>query len=439
MGKKFLTTTIPILTLTSLMGSMLNFSPPTASAKESERTYWTFAEILKLEKETDAAAHASCGESSQCERDYAEQLYWEHYEDDQRYALVNNLKNIKFQVTSVNPNEETISIYYNDKDFSAIEFTGEDTYTHLRGLYIIWADDLSLTTKSEFFSTIDDKTGLQYVVDMDNGDPMSEGMHAVFAHTTSDGDTSSWLKSGEESVLNVAGSNLISDPNYRLYHSVYTDGDYNLAASTYYGRMASDYGPGMEYRLVYDKEGLYPYWRPQLVGDDFEKEEPEEPEPTSPEQPINPEPVTPENPDQVDPTDSETTNSTNSESTSSENNNSTDSASDASSTINTIATQAAENISRIITSERAISTSAIGVPEIAQNTVENTAENREKVENQSTVGDIPSGDYVEVPLAASKKEEPGFPWWLIVFIFSGIFLVLWWFIPVRRRKDDEED
>lgn len=40
---------------------------------------------------------------------------------------------------------------------------------------------------------------------------------------------------------------------------------------------------------------------------------------------------------------------------------------------------------------------------------------------------------VEVPLAA-KKEEHTFPWWFVVFVFSGIFLILWWFIPIKRKK-----
>lgn len=45
---------------------------------------------------------------------------------------------------------------------------------------------------------------------------------------------------------------------------------------------------------------------------------------------------------------------------------------------------------------------------------------------------------VEVPLVAGKGKEHQFPWWLVVFIFSGIFLVLWWFIPLPKRKKDEK-
>lgn len=46
---------------------------------------------------------------------------------------------------------------------------------------------------------------------------------------------------------------------------------------------------------------------------------------------------------------------------------------------------------------------------------------------------------IEVPLAAKNREETHeFPWWFIVFIFSGIFLILWWFIPLSKRKKSKK-
>ena len=42
-------------------------------------------------------------------------------------------------------------------------------------------------------------------------------------------------------------------------------------------------------------------------------------------------------------------------------------------------------------------------------------------------------NYVEVPVLGGNKEHT-FPWWIIVFIFSGIALVLWWFVPVREKR-----
>jgi len=44
-----------------------------------------------------------------------------------------------------------------------------------------------------------------------------------------------------------------------------------------------------------------------------------------------------------------------------------------------------------------------------------------------------SEDQVEVPLA--RNDEHNFPWWIVVFAFTGIALVLWWFIPSKRKTE----
>ena len=44
-----------------------------------------------------------------------------------------------------------------------------------------------------------------------------------------------------------------------------------------------------------------------------------------------------------------------------------------------------------------------------------------------------SEDQVEVPLAGN--DEHNFPWWIVVFAFTGIALVLWWFIPSKRKTE----
>ena len=68
------------------------------------------------------------------------------------------------------------------------------------------------------------------------------------------------------------------------------------------------------------------------------------------------------------------------------------------------------------------------------NTPEITSENSLEATSDAIIS---TSDTVEVPLAAGKKEEHQFPWWLVVFTFSGIFLILWWFVPIRHRKDQE--
>ncbi|MBR3324084.1 hypothetical protein IKG24_00900 [Candidatus Saccharibacteria bacterium] len=42
-------------------------------------------------------------------------------------------------------------------------------------------------------------------------------------------------------------------------------------------------------------------------------------------------------------------------------------------------------------------------------------------------------DHIDVPLAA-EEEKVEFPWWIVVFIFSGIALILWWFVPSQKKS-----
>lgn len=89
------------------------------------------------------------------------------------------------------------------------------------------------------------------------------------------------------------------------------------------------------------------------------------------------------------------------------------------------------------TTTEKISTSVIRVPEIVTEVItvdtpatEGTVATNSPEENINITKETP--EVPEVPLVA--KEEHQFPWWLVVFIFSGIFLVLWWFIPSKERK-----
>ena len=58
------------------------------------------------------------------------------------------------------------------------------------------------------------------------------------------------------------------------------------------------------------------------------------------------------------------------------------------------------------------------------------------IETAKNTAEIPE-NYVALPMAGrvENREEKAneFPWWLIVFVFSGIALILWWFIPARKK------
>lgn len=70
-----------------------------------------------------------------------------------------------------------------------------------------------------------------------------------------------------------------------------------------------------------------------------------------------------------------------------------------------------------------------------EKTISNAQAELENTPNLESVSNNQPEDYVEVPVL-KDKEEHNFPWWIIIFTFSGIALILWWFIPVRKKHEN---
>lgn len=65
-----------------------------------------------------------------------------------------------------------------------------------------------------------------------------------------------------------------------------------------------------------------------------------------------------------------------------------------------------------------------------------TAATDDVVVKDDSTSNVPE-ETMELPLAGNseKKETKNeFPWWIIAFTFSGIALILWWFIPIRKKS-----
>ncbi|MDO4526715.1 MAG: hypothetical protein Q4B87_01340 [Candidatus Saccharibacteria bacterium] len=68
---------------------------------------------------------------------------------------------------------------------------------------------------------------------------------------------------------------------------------------------------------------------------------------------------------------------------------------------------------------------------------DNESNQASTLENQEQTKETPD-DYVELPLSGTQNGEEKtaeFPWWLIIFIFSGISLILWWLITANRKSE----
>ena len=352
-----------------------------------EYGFWSFAEILEFKKEIDAAAKEVCGGGARCEMEYLHEQFLAH-PGDRRYSLVEQLKSTYgFYITTIDPERELITVYYNDEDYMEWQITDNKVHINLKDLYMAWVENGYADPRWEYVGFNDgvmDRFGPSYVADANQGFSR-EGTHLVFSHTPMDGDPrDSWLKNGEEITLNVSGSNLKNNISNQIHYAAFPYGAPELVDVVDYSQFSSEYKPGMIYQLMYDKYSTYPYWVPQ--GE-----------------------AMPETPSEEKPDD-----------TSSDYIQENTSTNDMG--VPEIKTEVVA-ISSDTTSEDAF----VNTPEIA-------SENSLEATSGTTIS---TSDTVEVPLAAGKKEEHQFPWWLVVFAFSGIFLILWWFVPIRRRKGQE--
>ena len=435
MGKKFTTL---ISTLTLAAGSLAaTISPPHAFATgESEISldnYWSFSEILELKTNLEAEAREKCGEDYECRVEYRGQQIRDRYQADSRYLLVAQIIDTKFQVTGINPTAETVTVYYNDENMEDWEFTREESHYYLKDMYLAWAEAGYPDMRNSQVSFNDggrNRYGPIYVADANNG-ATTEKVHLVFAHRPSDGNpTDSWLEYGKENVLNVAGSNLADDTSHMLHFAAYAYEGYSVVGAVAYSNFAANYRPGMEYKLMYDKNNFYEYWVPQYVGSQESAEDPTE-------EPIDPTDEPAENPTEgptkpaEDPISSEEPSSSPIETAKSAD--PTEPTSES--------TISAEPKTAFTISVNRISTSDLGVPAVSKVATESpvSTESRE-AEDTGTTTTAKIDDTVELPTSGfidtqkNSEEEYIFPWWIIVFIFSGIFLTLWWFIPVKKYE-----
>ena len=431
MSKKFTFISTLILLTSSLASLSFTTAPPVQAAiQHDDKTYWTFndmerfaeevengsevadgfwsfTEILDFEKQLNAAAIESCGESVTCEMEYLHEQFLAN-PDDYRYSLVEQLKMNNFLVTAFNPARGTITIYYNDEDYMEWQITNERVHIYLKDLYLAWTEEDYVDPMDEFVAFNDgmmDRTEPSFVADANNG-ISREGTHLIFAHTASDGNPlDSWLKNDEEITLNIANSNLRNNTSNKLYYAAYPNGAPSFVGAIDYSEFSSQYKPGMTYQLMYDKKTTYPHWVPQGEAD------PEE------------ENVAPEC-EALVPDDESSINDFSSE------------------------TNISNPVSRVISSEINNSDTTLKAVAVADSilkaadatsefgaTIIGTLEDN-NVENASSSAGANS---IEAPLALGEKKEAEFPWWIIAFIFSGIVLIFWWFIPIKRRKEEEEE
>lgn len=319
-----------------------------------------------------------------------------------------------FLITALNPTNSTIRVLFQDEAASRwMMWPGEETTEKdvLRDLHLFWWEN-GPDLGGDFYDVSDPR------------------FHIIVEHIDESGED--WFPANEEVELSISEDAFAGLKSYPAYYFVRSEMSTMLSSEQHFEDCLSDIGEdeGFECRAHMNEWGEILYLKAEVKIDT-----PKSSEETSSKE-----------------ADSETSSTTNTTDLSSDENMEppmvdTANLDTTTSTISVIDTLASNtemidtNTTTIlvkITSHNSpastseISTSALRVPENEQN-----EQNGQNESEKTTVLSAESG--VEVPLAAGKEEKHDFPWWIVVFVFSGITLILWWFIPVGKRRKDEKD
>lgn len=389
-------TLIPALMMlaSSIVAPLINM--PSAQAEKliiDDTEYWTMDEVM-AESEEYEKNRTICDGNRECE-DYLETAY---ILAGGKYSAAASFSDYYFMITAINPSKSTISVRFNDtaatRWFHNDEAAQKDI---LKNLYLFWWED----GVPEY--------GLRVFINP------SPSRHEIFTYLANPGEE--WLPANQEYeiVLKDFDFNILKTTS--IYFAVQSELSDALS-----GRHFEDCLTSIDGEVNYECRAAFDYMG-NIIYQPYEIKTPEEPKNESTSE------------TQLEPEATNEPEITTDTSTENLQNEPTPEAI-STSTIGVPATTSNTSKTLISRTDR-ISTSTIRVPESTINTVaENTTGDTTKTptESSKTTGtsqDI--SDSMEVPLAAGNTEkEHTFPWWIILFTFSGIFLMLWWLIPVKK-------
>lgn len=368
---------------------------------EGGMRYWTAEQLIKLNDELEAEKDSRCASDLACEREFYDEL---RMSDSVENNLLDMFNGFRILATRINPSTESVHLLYRDTDAMMRQF-GETERQILNEFHLVWLDPSMPDPMSDFSYM---NNGHPLFVDEIHENNLSDGVHLLLTKTVAK-DGQNWISPNEEVEFATDSDVLSSNTTNKIYYAAKI-GTWQTHNYFDYGECLNSptYRPGMECRYVFYEDFTRGYL-------------PFEVEVASPEAPI----------ESTEETETSEPISKDSQAAETE----------------IVTSQAA------VTSETStapvISTSIIRVPEyiaVAQpSDTKDTQTNREdkeeakladSAESANALNNYNPDDYVEVPLAASNKSTE-FPWWLLIFAFSGVAIVVFWFMLIRNKMSDD--
>lgn len=360
---------IPILsTIIILSLALIPLQSASAITAENGTTWWTVEELLDFYPEVEAEKEAKCGENEECKMEFTYSLY----EKGPKYSALENLTQGQLWITSVNPAEETIKVFYFDQEMM-LHSMGIDRSIHLEHLYIGWIEEWNgqiYNYNHERFTN----------GSMTGNHPMYEGSSSI--------EGSDWIPAWEEYEISVAGSNLIENTHGKIDYAVYAEN--NMFNAQGYFDISSclnspDYQVGMECKMYVSGDQWVSYFPPreQIIEQDEQNNSEPEIEPSITEVPDEPE-ILPQDEPQETPI---------------------------------------ESVDSLDEREELSRTELMADIEVLQSL---------ELDSNQKGTNLKSPETGQNTLIHEYSTE--MPWWITLLNLFGVLLVAWWFMPTKQAR-----
>ena len=358
------------ITLAAFMAcSLCHFAHPVHATMERDgATWWSVEELIEVYEEAKAERRAICGEPpSSC---FAEQ-YFRMVEEVPKYKALERILSWQLSVTSINPAEGLIKVFYYHNTHSSLIKGIEDDKV-IEYYFMGWND-----------------YGNQ-IIRWDSDIPVSDGIpgnHIVYqGNSLTEGEN--WIPNLKETTLHVDSATLMENTSGAL--SVEVLGGFVASGTINYSKClnSSEYKEGMECKLYVSNSGVKKYFPVSNLTNtrSITKE-------TSPEETTNPDE------DEINPE------------TGTENR-----------------SEVLENSDPETESQSELS----GSLEIkAKNQPKSPIDPEPKIISQVNI--IPKAPETGENSSPAKYSQELVAWFVMLMIF-GVLLVIWWFVPTRAEK-----
>lgn len=243
-----------LLTIVLLAGPV---QPTFAAIEEKGTTWWSVEELLSFNQKVEAEKDAECGNNEGCRREFGFTMI----EKGPEYSALNNLLEGQIWLTSINPGEETVKVFYFGDDMM-LKRMGIEEKISLEHLYLGWVEDWHgqiFNYDRDYFSS----------GSLLGNHPMYTGGIAK--------NGKGWLPDGEEVELSVSGSDLVNNTHGLIDYAVYTERNvFNAQGYFDYSNClkSSDYEVGMECKMYVSGDQWVSYFPVTKQNESIPENEP---------------------------------------------------------------------------------------------------------------------------------------------------------------------